>query len=164
MLTEKMEKALNVQVNLEAQASDSYLAMASWCDHHGFTGSAKFFYEQAEEERGHMLKLFHYTNDAGGYAKLTATKAPATTFKSLHEVFELALAHEQGVTKAIYQLVDTAMSIKDYSTVNFLQWYVAEQHEEEKLFKDILARFQVAGKDVGVNYFIDRDVSALRVK
>lgn len=158
MLTDKIQKALNEQIALEAASSDSYLAVASWCDTRGFSGSAKFFYSQAEEERGHMLKLFHYMNDAGGHAQVPPCKAPQGKFKALVEVYESSLKQEQVVTKAINNLVDIALSSKDFATFNFLQWYVAEQVEEEKQFRDILDKIAIVGKDGEGEYLIDRDI------
>ncbi len=78
-----MKKALNDQVALEAAASNSYLAMASWCEVTGYQGSADYFYAQSDEERTHMLKVVHYLNDMGATATISAIKAPSGSFKSL---------------------------------------------------------------------------------
>ncbi len=141
------KKALNNQIILEANASSSYLAMASWCEIVGYRGSASFFYLQSNEERTHMLKFIHYLNNIGGSAIIPATTSPANTFKSLESIIRTALNNEQTVTKAIYNIVDIAQKEKDYSTHTFLDWFVNEQVEEEKKFETILQKFELIGRD-----------------
>ena len=141
------KKALNNQIILEANASSSYLAMASWCEITGYVGSASFFYLQSDEERTHMLKFIHYLNNIGGSATIPATKSPANTFKSLESIIRTALNNEQLVTKAIYNIVEIAQKEKDYSTHTFLDWFVNEQVEEEKKFETILQKFELIGRD-----------------
>lgn len=158
MLSAKMVKALNNQISEEAFASHYYLAMASWCDKSGLPGSAKFLYSHSEQERQHMLKLFHYVNDAGGQAVIQAVKEPSIKFKSISDVFDAVLANEKSVTRAINNLVDLCLQEKDYSTFNFLQWYVAEQHEEERLFNSILDMIKVAGTEGRGLFLIDREI------
>ena len=87
MLSKTLEKALNDQVAMEASASYVYLAMASWMENEGFEGTAQFLYTQSDEERMHMMKLFHYINEVGGYALSPAVAAPDTTFSSYKNVF-----------------------------------------------------------------------------
>lgn len=153
MLSKKVQEALNHQVAYEAYASSSYLSMASWCETEGLRGSAAFLYGQSDEERGHMLKLVHYVNEAGGHAHVPTIKEPPFTYKSLKNLFEVALEQEQDVTHSINKLVELAFDTKDFATFNFLQWYVAEQHEEEHLFTTILDILEIAGTD-GKNLLI----------
>jgi len=141
------KKGMNDQIVLEANAASSYLAMASWCEITGYVGAASFFYAQSEEERIHMLKFIHYLNNIGGTAVIPATKSPANAFKSLESIIRIALNNEQIVTKAIYNLVETAQKEKDYSTHSFLDWFVNEQVEEEKKFETILQKFDLIGRD-----------------
>ena len=141
------KKALNDQILLEANASSSYLAMASWCEITGYVGAASFFFSQSNEERVHMLKFIHYLNNIGGSATIPATKSPANTFKSLESIIKTALNNEQMVTKAIYNIVEIAQKEKDYSTHTFLDWFVNEQVEEEKKFETILQKFELIGRD-----------------
>ena len=82
MISKKLEQALNEQLALEAYASYAYLAMASWMENEGYEGTAKFLYAQSDEERMHMLKLFHYINEVGGFAISPAVSAPLTSFNS----------------------------------------------------------------------------------
>ena len=143
----KMKKALNDQTALEANASNTYLAMASWCEITGYEGSAAFFYVQAEEERQHMLKFIHYLNDIGASATIPGTKPPSSNYKSLETMIKTALNNEQVVTKAIHSMVEIAQKEKDHSTYAFLEWFVNEQVEEERKFETILQKFDLIGRD-----------------
>ena len=146
-ISPKMKKALNDQVTLEASASSSYLAMASWCEVTGYQGSANYFYMQSDEERTHMLKIIHYLNDMGAVASISAIKAPAGSYKSLEGLIKTALKNEQAVTKAIHTMVDIAQKEKDHSTYAFLEWFVNEQVQEETKFETILQKFDLIGRD-----------------
>jgi len=109
-----------------------------------------------------MMKLFIYINDAGGHALAPNIKQPPIKFKNLKDLFEAVLEHELAVTKSINNLVDLCMSEKDHSTYNFLQWYVAEQHEEEKLFRNVLDKINLLGPDDSRGlYWIDRELASL---
>lgn len=158
MLSKKIEKALNDQIALEAQSSFTYLAMASWADVNGYENSAKFLYAQSAEERDHMLKLFSYINDTGGKALAPKVDPKNENFKSLEVLFKETLKNEQTVTKSINNLVDLCFNERDHSTINFLQWYVAEQHEEEKSFRSILDLFKIIGTDGKGLYHIDKEI------
>ena len=146
-ISSKMKKALNDQIAMEANASNTYLAMASWCEITGYEGSAAFFYVQAEEERQHMLKFIHYLNDIGVSATIPGIKSPASNFKSLETIIKTALNNEQIVTKAIHDMVEITQKEKDHSTYAFLEWFVNEQVEEEKKFETILQKFDLIGRD-----------------
>lgn len=158
MLSKKMATALNEQIARESAAEQAYLAMACWCETHKLPGVAGFFYHQSREEREHMLKLIHYVNKTGGCAVVPGAKPPKQKFDSLTETMEVALESERAVSRAINGLIDTAITIKDHSTFNFLQWYVAEQHEEEVLFADILDMIKLFGKDEKGLFFLDREI------
>lgn len=162
MLSKKIETALNEQIAKEAYASNYYLAMASWCEKSGLRGCAAFMYQQSEEELEHMMRLLRYVNAAGGHALVSEIKEPSNAYKSISQVFQLALEHEIGVTKSINKLVELCFSEKDYSSFNFLQWYVSEQHEEEKLFNSILDVIKIAGTDGKGLLLIDNEISKLR--
>lgn len=156
----KMKKALNDQVALEASASNSYLAMASWCEVTGYQGGADYFYAQSDEERTHMLKVVHYLNDVGAIAAIPATKAPTTSYKSLEAVIKTALKNEQTVTKAIHKMVEIAQKEKDHSTYAFLEWFVNEQVQEETKFETILQKFDLLGRDKLAVHEIDKILAA----
>lgn len=161
MLNPTMLERLNEQINLEFYSSNLYLQMSSWCESKGLGGCAAFLQAHAAEEMQHMQRLFNYINETGAMAQLGAIDAPPTKYESVEEVFRQTYEHEQAITHKINELADTAFQEKDYSTFNFLQWYVAEQHEEEALFKGILDKFDVIGTDGKGLYFIDQEIGKL---
>jgi len=164
MLSKPIQKALNDQIHREANASYFYLAIASWCEYRGLDGSAKFFFKQSEEERGHMLKLFHYINEAGGHAYTPLIAKNPREYKNITSIFKLALKQEMDNTRSINKVVEICLKTKDYSTFNFLQWYVAEQHEEEMVFKTILDKIKIIGVDGKGIYLIDKEIEKLAEK
>ena len=163
MLSKKIASALNEQIEMEGYASNYYLAAASWCDSKSLQGCASFLLRHADEERMHMMKLFSYINDAGGHAMVPAFKQPPEKFKSLLELFEDIFKHELKVTDAINNLVELCLKEKDYATNHFLQWYVDEQHEEEKLFRTILDKIKLLeGEGPRGVYWIDRELASMK--
>ena len=161
MLTSSMIGRLNHQINLEQYSSNLYLQMSAWCDHEGYTGSAAFLREHAAEELTHMYKLFDYVCETGALAVLGNVEAPPASFASLGDVFKITYEHELKITAAINQLVAAALAEQDFSTFQFLQWYVSEQHEEERLFKSILDKIAVIGLDGKGIYFLDKEIRKL---
>lgn len=164
MITSIIEKQLNRQIQLEAESSQFYLAMASWTETKGLNGVATFLFRQSDEERMHMLKLVRYINERGGKSLVPALKQPPEEFKSLNSVFEELLQHEVLVSTEINHLVEVCLREKDYTTHNFLQWYVAEQIEEEALAKYILDKLNLIGNDKGGLYLFDRDMETFKGK
>ena len=162
-ISTKVKKLLNDQIALEANASNTYLAMASWSATTGYEGSAAFFYVQAEEERQHMLKFVHYLNDLGILATIPGTKSPTSNFKSLETIIKTALNNEQVVTKAIHNIVEAAQKEKDHSTYAFLEWFVNEQVEEEKKFETILQKFDLIGRDKLAINEIDKILNTMSI-
>lgn len=161
MLPKSVEKALNEQIATEAGASFLYLAMASWCDMKGFDGTAAFLYKHSSEERMHMLKLFHYINNMGGYATAPEIKKTKTEYKSISEIFDTLYKSEQKVTKSVNELVELCTKERDYSTLNFIQWYVAEQYEEEALFRSIMDKINLVGDDGKGLFMFDQYMQGL---
>ena len=149
MVSNKVEKALNEQIKIEAESSQFYLAMASWAETKGLNGTALFLYQHADEERMHMLKLVKFVNERGGHAIIPAL------------IFQKLLDHEVFVTASINKVVDICLSEKDYPTHNFMQWYVAEQIEEEALARTIMDKIKMIGTDKGGLYLFDRDLENL---
>ena len=161
MLSPQVSKALNKQIEVEGFSSQYYLSMASWAETQGLNGVSAFLYTHADEERLHMLKLIKFVNERGGHGVVPALKQPPTTFKSVKAVFEEILKHEMKVTSEINGLVDATLKEKDYTTHNFLQWYVSEQIEEEALARQIVDKLKLIGGDRGGLYFFDRDLETL---
>lgn len=150
---------LNEQISKEAHSSSSYLAMASWCDQHGLTNSAKFFYDQSAEEREHMLKIFRFINDNGGTAFAPEVKSILHDFNSLEEIFETALDQEITITKSIHELVMRTRKVQDLTSEYFLQWFVQEQMEEEQKMRRILELFDLMGNEGVALKLIDERVT-----
>ena len=164
MLSKKLEQALNEQIRIEAESSQAYLSMASWAEVKGLEGIAGFMYAHSDEERMHMLKLVKYVNERGGHAQISELKAPKTDFGSFQKLFQELYEHEIFVSKSINELVHVTLEEKDYATHNFLQWYVAEQIEEEALARTILDKINLIGNDKGGLYLFDRDVQQITVE
>jgi ferritin len=164
MLSKNIEAALNQQIRIEAESSQVYLAMAVWAEVKGLEGIASFMYDQSDEERVHMLKLVKFVNERGGHAHISELNAPNVTFCSFKEMFEKLLEHEIYVSNSINELVHTSLQEKDYATHNFLQWYVAEQIEEEAMARTILDKVNMIGDDKGGLYLFDRDIKQLTVE
>ena len=161
MLSETIQAALNKQVQIEAQSSQFYLAMASWAEIEGLAGCACFLYKHSDEEREHMLKLIKYINGRGGKAVVPALEKAPPTYKSLKELFTTLFEHEVMVTREINEVVDICLAEKDYTTHNFMQWYVSEQIEEEGLARAIIDKLDLIGNDKAGLYLFDRDIEKL---
>ena len=161
MVSDIIQKSLNDQIRIEAESSQIYLAMASWAEVQGFEGVASFMYAHSDEERMHMLKLVKFVNERGGPAQITTLEKPPVSFGSFKEMFQRLFDHEVMVSQKINDLVDITLKEKDYATHNFLQWYVAEQIEEEALARNILDKINLIGDDKGGLYLFDNDVKLL---
>lgn len=165
MLSNSIQEALNKQVQMEAESSQAYLAMASWAEiQPGLEGVTEFFYQQSDEERVHMLKLIRFINERGGFATIPQLAQPMITFQSLRRVFEEFLKHELKVSDSINDLVHLSLTEKDYATHNFLQWYVNEQIEEERTARTLNDKLELIGDDKSGLYLFDRDILNFRGK
>ena len=163
MLSKNIEIALNKQIRIEAESSQIYLSMACWAEVSGLEGIAKFMYAQSDEERLHMLKLIKYINERGGQSQITDLRAPNTSYDTFKGMFEALYQHELFVSNSINELVHITFEEKDYATHNFLQWYVAEQIEEEATAKSILDKINLIGDDKGGLYLFYRDLQQVSV-
>lgn len=164
MVTKIVEKAINEQILKEEHSSRIYIAMASWCQVNGYQGAAAWLYAQADEERMHELKLIHYLDDRGGTAQLSDLKKPVIRFKTLHDVFEEVLKHEEYISASINDVYAVSIKQNDYSTGNFLQWYITEQIEEESTVRAVLDQIRLAGDDKGGLFMMDKELGALAAK
>lgn len=163
MLKKKVEAALNEQIRVEAESSQIYLSMASWAEVKGLEGIAQFLYKHSDEERMHMLKIVKYINERGGHAIVSELNAPETEFGNFQKLFQKLFSHEVMVSECINELVHVTLEEKDYATHNFLQWFVAEQIEEEALARTILDKINLIGNDKGGLYLFDRDIQQISV-
>jgi ferritin len=161
MVTKNVEKAINEQIKREEHSSRIYLAMASWAERTGFPGAADWLYIQTEEERIHMLKFVHYLNDRGGQAIVPALEAPKGNYKSLLDVFQEVLKHEEYISASINDLFAICNKEKDFSTANYLQWYITEQIEEESTVRQIIDQIRLTGTDKGGLFMMDKEFGAM---
>ncbi|UPT68859.1 MAG: ferritin [Sphingobacteriales bacterium JAD_PAG50586_3] len=163
MLSKKIEDALNAQITKEANATFYYLAMASWAQSQALDGTASFLYGHSNEENMHMHKIFNYINETGGHALVPEIKNVRNDYKSIEEVFNLILESELAVTQSVNNIVSMCYEEKDYATLNFMQWFVAEQHEEEVLFRRILDKIKLIGTDFKGIYTLDKEIGMIQV-
>jgi ferritin len=161
MITKKVEKALNEQIKVEEHSSRLYMSMASWCEANGFPGAAAFLYQHSDEERFHMSKMIKFLNNKGGYAVLESLENPAFKFTSLKSIFEDLLKHELFVSGQINNLYELTFKEKDFTTGQFLQWYIQEQIEEESLVRGIMDKFTLIGDQPGALYLLDKEFQSL---
>ena len=159
-MNKNIEKIINRQIDREAYSSQLYLAMASWSEAAGYEGISQWFYIQADEERLHMLKFIHYVNERGGNAVVPAIKLPPAKFKDVSDAFAQTLKHEEFITASINELVSVCINTGDFTTQNFLQWFVAEQIQEEKSARAIIDKLKLVG--LQNLYLFDKDIMAMR--
>lgn len=147
MISEKMEKLLNEQIQKEFYSAYLYLSMEAYLTSINLTGFANFFRIQTQEERDHAIIFFNYVNHVGGRVKLDAIQAPKFEFASPEEIFQEAYKHEQFVTASIYNIVNLAIEEKDHKTNAFLQWFVTEQAEEEASMDNYVKKLKLIDGD-----------------
>lgn len=161
-LHEGIEKLLNIQAKIESDASNKYLAMASWLDRNGYVNTANYLYKQAEEERMHFLKVFKYITEMGGIAITPTVGEVQQEFRSFKEVFEIALQNEIAVTNAINKIVAKCRTENDYATEEFMMWYVREQREEEINARRALELFELIDENSSSGKFeLDKEIAKI---
>ncbi len=138
MPSERFVDALNEQIGREFNAAHQYTAVAAWYDRETFPRLAKFFYDQAEEEREHAMKMVNYLRDTGADLRLGEVASPKSSFADHVEPIKLALDHERKVTVSISGLFEIARETNDYASESFMQWFVDEQVEEEATMEALL--------------------------
>ena len=159
MISQKLQDAINDQINKEMYSEYYYLSMASYFNSIGLNGFENFFLIQVEEERFHSMKMYNFLNEKGGRVILKAINEPATEFKSTLEVFQLAYDHEKFVSKCINELMDVAIEVKDHATKSFLNWFVDEQVEEEATMDSILNKLKLINGDGMGLLMLDKELS-----
>lgn len=160
MLQKKMLAALNEQINWEFYSAYLYLAMSARFQALNMPGGANWMNVQFQEELAHAMKFFTYVTDRGGEVKLGAIGEPPRNWESGVEMFEAALGHEQQVTKRIDNLADLALQLKDHATHQILQWFIAEQVEEEASAELLLGKFRLAQDQPGALFHVDTEMAA----
>jgi ferritin len=158
MLTEKIQQALNDQLNAELQAYYTYLSVSAYFEDQNLKGFAAWMRNHSDEELMHAMKIYDFINARRGRVQLQAIPQPRIEWESALEAFEDALKHEQHVTHLINKLVELATQENDYATHSFLQWFVDEQVEEEAIVDDVIQDLKRVG-DYGPGLFLlDREL------
>lgn len=160
MLSEKLLKSINEQINFEFYSSYHYLAMASYCESVDLSGFANFFKVQAQEELFHAMKFYDYIFQSNGSVTLDAIKKPNTEFYNILNVFEAGYEHEKEVTRRIYNLADIASEEKEYATIALLNWFINEQVEEENTFNNIIKKLKRCESNSAALYMLDDELAA----
>lgn len=158
MISKNMLNELNKQVNEELYSAYLYQAMAAYADGQGYKGASTWLDTQAQEEMVHARKFYDFIIERGGKIKLMAIAEPPQEHGSLLDIFKAALGHEEHITGRINHLVSTARDEKDYASDNFLQWFVAEQVEEESNAQDIIDKLVLIDGHVGGLFQLDKEL------
>lgn len=160
MVSDKMQEALNKQINAEVYSAYLYWSMSAYFEAINLPGHASWMYAQAQEEFFHAKKLFGFVHERGGAVVLTAIDGPPTKWESPVEVFDEVRKHEAHVTSLINGLVTLARAEQDYASEAFLQWFVKEQVEEESTADQIYQKLSlVKGEGAGL-FMIDQELAA----
>ena len=159
MMDEKMQEALNKQLNAEVYSAYLYLSMSAYFQSVNLVGFANWMRVQWQEELAHGLKFYDYVNERGGRVMLDAVEAPPSEWDSPLAAFEHVYQHEQKVTGMINKLVDLAVEARDHATNNFLQWFVSEQVEEEASADEVVQKLKLVGGDPSGLFMIDRELA-----
>ncbi len=159
MLNEKMQKALNDQVNAEMYSAYLYLAMNAHFESANLGGFANWMRVQAQEEMSHAMKIYDFINERGGRVVLQPIAEPPAEWKSPVAVFEDVCTHEQKVTGLINDLATLAIELKDHATNSFLKWFIDEQVEEEKSADEIVGKLKLMEGAPGAIYMLDRELA-----
>ena len=159
MIDEKMQEALNKQLNAEIYSAYLYLSMSAYFQSVNLGGFANWMRVQAKEELAHAMKFYDYVNERGGRVILHPVEEPPSEWDSPLAVFEHVYRHEQKVTGLINKLVDLAVKARDHATNNFLQWFVSEQVEEEASADEVVQKLKLAGGDASGLFMIDRELA-----
>lgn len=160
MLNAEVVKLLNQQINKELYSAYLYMDMANYYAEQNLAGFENWFYIQTQEERDHAMLFRTYLLNNGETITLEAIAAPDKTFHSFKDPLVAAFEHEQFVTASIYAIYETASQNKDFRTMQFLDWFIKEQGEEEKNTEDLVKRFDLFGSDPKGLYMLDNELKA----
>ncbi|ADU29472.1 ferritin [Evansella cellulosilytica] len=158
MLSKKLVKGLNDQMNYEFYSAHVYLATAAYCSNESLDGFANFFLAQAEEERFHAMKFYNFINDMGERAEIKGMDTPNNSFSSILETFQKSLDHEKEVTQRIYKLADMALDEREHATMTFLKWFIEEQVEEEATFDNIIQKLKRIDDDSNAFFMLESEL------
>lgn len=158
MIKKGILDALNYQLNAELYSAYLYLSMAAYFESTDLSGFANWMRVQAQEELTHAMKFYYYIVQRGARVSLTSIDAPQSEWESPLKAFEHVYQHERKVTGLINELVNLALAEGDHATNNFLQWFVAEQVEEEDSASSVLQKVKLAGESTGGLFMLDSEL------
>lgn len=159
MLSERMQTALNQQINEEMYSAYIYLSMSAYFQGLSLDGFANWMRIQYQEETAHALKFFDYIYERGGDVTLLPIAGPAKTWEAPLHAFQEAYKHECKVSGLINELVNLAIEEKDHATLNFLQWFVSEQVEEEASADKIVQSLRLIDSNPAALFMLDREMA-----
>ena len=160
MLDKKVSELLNDQVNKEFYSAYLYLDFSIFYEDAGLDGFANWYKIQAQEERDHAMLMMQYLQNNGEKVTLEAIAKPDKVLDDKLHVLELGLEHEQYVTCLIHAIYDAAYSVRDFRTMQFLDWFVKEQGEEEKNAEDMIKKMKLFGDDAKSLYMLNSEMAA----
>lgn len=160
MLSKKIVDLLNNQVNKEFYSAYLYLDMANYYKNEGLNGFHNWYKIQAQEERDHALLFMEYLQQNGEAVVLEAIDKPDKEFKQFIDPLKEGAAHERYVTDLIHTIYGEAYEEKDFRTMQFLDWFVKEQAEEEDNADDMVKKFELFGSDSKGLYMLDSELAA----
>lgn len=158
MISEKMQEALNGQVNAELYSAYLYLSMEAYFKSENLSGFANWMRVQTQEELMHATKIYDFVNERSGRVILKSIAEPPAEWQSPRAAFEAVYKHEQKVTGLINNLVNLAIQEKDHATNSFLQWFVNEQVEEESSADEVVQKLKMVEKAPGGMFMIDQEL------
>ena len=159
MLDKKVSELLNDQINKELYSGYLYLDFSVYYQEQGLDGFANWYMIQAQEERDHAMLMLQYMQNNGEHITLNQINKPDKVCKTLKDPLVFALEHERYVTSLINTIYDAAHAVKDYRTMQFLDWFVKEQGEEEKNAEDMVKKFELFGTDPKSLYMLDNEMA-----
>ena len=157
MLDKKVSELLNDQINKEFYSAYLYLDFSVYYESEGLDGFANWYMIQAQEERDHAMLFLKYLQMCGEKVQLDAIGKPDKKFNSLMDPLKAGLEHEQYVTSLINDIYGAAYEVKDFRTMQFLDWFVKEQLEEEKNADDMIKKMELFGGDAKGLYSLDAE-------
>ncbi|MGH2786780.1 MAG: ferritin [Actinomycetota bacterium] len=153
-----IEDAMNAQLGFELGSAYTYLSMAAYCEAESLPGFAHWMKLQYHEELEHAERFFTFIIDRGGRVRLEGIDKPKTDFATPLEIFESSLENERSVTEAINELYTLTTKEQDYASQAFLNWFVTEQVEEEKMVTEIIDALKRAGQTGEALLLLDREL------
>ena len=160
MLDKKVQKLLNDQINKELFSAYLYLDISNYFYDKGLEGFGNWYKIQAKEEQDHADLILQYLQNNGECITLEAIEKPNHSYEQLKDALTVSLKHEQYVTSLIHAVYDAAQAVKDYRTMQFLDWFVKEQGEEEKNADDMIKKYDLFGIDAKALYMLDNELKA----